>query len=584
MKKKLTPEQLKERRKAQAFQKKIRNVFLTAGFTYLDTEHKHIKIGNRKLEVDAVFLYENIILICEDTARTNKIKDHIRSKKQAFDEIENNLTVFIEELCNNFSDKAEILKKYSLNRYKIFNLYFSQSELDLCDDDLNLYSNIIFIEPKTLNYFHRMAQCIKKSVRYEIFKFLNIASGEIGLISSESSKKSITAPIIYPKDLTGLKNGVRIVSFMMSAETLIKTCYVMRKDNWEDAIWLYQRLIDKNKIKNIREFLIKNEETFFNNIIVGLPDSVRFENSQGDSFSIDKIGDYENCSMIIPDTMNSICVIDGQHRIYAHYEGNENDKNEQKISELRKKLHLLVTGLIFPPTMGNIQKTQIQSEIFLDINSNSKPVQADVLLHIKMLKYPYSDIGLARRIIEKLNRSRVFLNRFELSPLDEAKDKSKIKVASIVKFALRYLVTINPSDGRVSLYTYWDGDKAALKNKDNIALDEYIKFCVKQLDDYFSAIRMNFTNAWEDSNSRILSVTSINGFIIAYNRQLLKNGLKDFIFFENCFKKLSIDFSKDNFGYASSQYQKFSKIILEQAFGIKDENKPISEVAITTKE
>ncbi|MEL7598405.1 MAG: DGQHR domain-containing protein, partial [Clostridiaceae bacterium] len=343
-----------------------------------------------------------------------------------------------------------------------------------------------------------------------------------------------------------------------------------------------QRLIDKNKIKKIREFLVKKEETFFNNIIVGLPDKVRFENDKGDFFTIDNIGNYENCNLIIPDTINSICVIDGQHRIYAHYEGNENDKNEQKISELRKKLHLLVTGLIFPPNMKNIQRAQIQSEIFLDINSNSKPVPADVLLHIEMLKDPFSDIGLARRIIEKLNKNKVFLNRFELSPLDETKDNSKIKVASIVKFALRYLVTINPLDGKVSLYTYWDGDKLALKNMDSSALDEYIKFCAKQLSDYFSAIRKNFTDAWNDNNSKILSVTSINGFIIAYNRQLIKNGLQDFEFFDKCFKKFNIDFSKEEFRYTSSQYRKFSNIIIKEAFEMEDSIN-ISEVAITMK-
>ncbi|MEL7570121.1 MAG: hypothetical protein AAGU14_06105, partial [Eubacteriaceae bacterium] len=247
--KKTTPEEQAKNRRVREFKKKIYGIFKTAGFEYINTSDKHLKIQHRIVEIDSVYFYENILLICEDTGRTNKIKDHIRSKKQAFDEIENNFSIYFEWLCNNFPEKTELLKKYSLDRYKVFNLYFSQFELDLCDDDLSLYSNIIFIETKTLNYFHRMAQCIKRSVRYELFKFLKINSSEIGLISSESNRKTIKAPIIYPKDSTGLKNGVRIVSFMMSAETLIKTCYVMRKDNWEDAVWLYQRLIDKNKIK-----------------------------------------------------------------------------------------------------------------------------------------------------------------------------------------------------------------------------------------------------------------------------------------------------------------------------------------------
>jgi hypothetical protein len=71
---------------------------------------------------------------------------------------------------------------------------------------------------------------------------------QIGRVSSASSSTEITAPIVYPKEMTG-RNDVRIVSFMMSAEDLLEVCYVLRKDNWEESMWLYQRLIDKKKIK-----------------------------------------------------------------------------------------------------------------------------------------------------------------------------------------------------------------------------------------------------------------------------------------------------------------------------------------------
>lgn len=559
--KKLTPAQMKKRQD-RAFKNKIRNIFVNAGFEYLNTENKHIKIGHRTIEIDAVFFYENILLVCEDTGTTAHVKDHIRNKKEAFDEIQNHKSDFHKWICAAFPEKAESLEEYSADRYHIFNLYFSQYELNLTNDDFNLYSNIKFIEPHTLNYFHRMMQCIRKSVRFEIFRFLDIRTCDIGLSSSESSRKTIKAPIICPKESTGLKNGVRVVSFMMSADSLISTCYVLRKDNWEDSIQIYQRLIEKDKIKSIREFLAKKGEAFFNNIIVGLPDKVRFANANGNPISIDQIGDYQNCQMEIPNEMNSICVIDGQHRIYAHYEGFENDKNERKISQLRKKLHLLVTGLIFPSNMSNIDKAQIQSQIFLDINSTAKPVPADVLLHIEMIKDPYSDIGLARQVIERLNKENIFLNMFELSLLDE----SKIKVASIIKFALRYLVTLHPSESRVSFYNFWSGDKNALAKKDTQACEEYIKFCVANLALYFSAVRKNFINVWSDHSSKILSVTSINGFIIAYYRQLAKNGMREYTFFEECFKHLSVDFSKENFPYTSSQYRKFSDQIMYEAF------------------
>lgn len=560
-KKKITNQNVTSRKDA-AFRRKIRNIFVNAGFTHFNTMHKHKKIGNRTIEIDSIFMCENIMLICEDTGSASKDKDHIRSKKEAFDEIKKNLSLFFELLKEMFPDHKDFFNKYREERYMIFNLYFSQNELNLSKDDLQLYKNIIFVNPQTLNYFHRISQSIKLSSRYEIFRFLGIKKEQFGIQTCDAGKKTLKAPIIYPKDSTGLYNGVRVVSFMMSAELLLNTCYVLRKDNWEDSVWLYQRLIDTEKIKKIRRFLAEKGEAFYNNIIVALPNNVRFVDSKEESISIDKIGDYEECKLEIVDEWNSICVIDGQHRIFAHFEAPENDVLEKKISDLRKRLHLLVTGLIFPSSMTKIERAQIQSQIFSDINSNAKSVPSDVLLHIEMISNPFSDIGIARRVIGKLNKENVFLNLFELSLVDE----SKIKVASIIKFALRYLVTVEPLDGKVSLFTYWDGDKQSLLSKEDEALDDYIDFCAKQLSLYFSAVKNNFQNEWKNGNSKILSVTSINGFIIAFTRQLERNTIKGFNFYNEKIRDLKVDFSKDAFPYTSSQYRKFSNQILKEVF------------------
>lgn len=443
----------------------------------------------------------------------------------------------------------------------------SQAELNLTDDERALYSNLIFWEADILAYFNRMSQCIYYSARYDLFRFLGLSADQIGSSVSAGNRTVIKAPIIYPKDITGIRNGVRIVSFMMSAENLLKTCYVLRKDNWEESIWLYQRLIEKEKIKNIRAFLADKGTAFYNNIIVALPDSVRFEDEANHVVEASQIGDFQRCSLIIPDEMNTVCVIDGQHRIFAHYEAPQNEKYEAAIAPLRKQLHLLVTGLIFPSGMKEAERKQLQSEIFLEINSNAKMVPADVLLHIGMIKDPLSDVGIARRVIEKLNRSRTFLNRFELSALDEG----KIKVASIIKFALRYLVTISPAEGKTSLFEFWPGNKEALLDKNEEELMKYIEFCSKNIDLYFSTIRDTFKEAWNDSSSKIISVIALNGFIIAYNRQLARNGIRDYDFYNSHLKNLSVNFSKEMFPYTSSQYRKFSSQILTEAFGFSEE-------------
>lgn len=569
-KKKLTAEQKAaqlKKRKVLAFRKKIRSSFTDAGFTYFSTLDKHFPIGTRTVELDYLFLYENIIVICEDNTKQKKDIDHIRNKNESFAEIRNNKTAFLNWLSNTFPEKATMVKQYRPERYFLYYIYISQTELEITEDEKNRYSNLLFWDPETLSYFNRMAQCIQHSARYEIFRYLGLKNDEIGFSGSEGGKTTIKAPIIYPQEATGLRNGVRVVSFMMSAEKLLRTSYVLRKDSWEESMFLYQRLIEKDKVKSIRAFLAQKGEAFYNNIIVALPDNVTFEDDAGTPILVENIGDFQHCKLVLPDEMNSICIIDGQHRIFAHYEAPATEKYELQIAPLRRQLHLLVTGLIFPTEMKEPERKQIQSQIFLDINDNTKKVAPNVLTHIEMVKDPFSDIGLARRVIERLNKKRVFLNRFELSALDE----SKIKVASIIKFALRYQVTVTPAEGKTSLYAYWQGNKEAFQQKDEASLNDYIEFCANSIDLYFSAIRDAFKSSWNDPASKMLSVISINGFIIAFNRQLNKYGVSDYPFYSSCLRKLSIDFSKNGFPYTSSQYRKFSGRILAEAFDFTNE-------------
>lgn len=563
----LNSEQLLKREK-RTFKTKIRNIFTGCGFTYIPTNDQEMIIGLRKVEIDSVFIYENIWLVCEDTVKTSNIRDHIRTKNEAISEINKNLSDFINKLTEILPQYSELLNKYDKDRLKIFGLYISKYELSLSKEDYELFNNLKFVEPQTLGYFQWLVKGIKFSARNEIFRFLNLKNKDIGLISSSSSNAEITAPIIYPKEFTGLKNKVRVVSFMMSAEDLLNTCYVLRKDNWEESIWLYQRLIDNNRLKRVREFIERKGEAFYNNIIVGLPENVAFKDASGNFKTIEEISALEgNCQLIIPKELNSICVIDGQHRIYAHYESGVDSKQERKISQLRKQLHLLVTGLVFPKEMKKEDRAKIQSEIFDDINSNAKSVPQNILLQIKRIKNPIADESLAQFVIEKLNKQGIFKNKLQISSLDAG----KIKTASIVRFALRYLVTVTPVEGKQSLFNYWTGDKDALLSSEDAAIQEYVDFCVAVLRDYFGAIVKNLKTDWNNPESKLLTVISLNGFIIALTRQLSVNGVNNFEFYDKVFTGWNFDFSKEGFPYTSSQYRKFSSEILRTAFNLSEE-------------
>lgn len=568
-KKKATPtaDQLLKRQKT-AFKRKIRNTFTGAGFTYVPTNDHEMYIGHRRVEIDSLFVYENIWLICEDTVSTSGVKDHIRTKNEAMEEIRNHFQDFVDTVSEILPDYAPILKKYSIDRIRYFGLYIPQSDPALTKDDYVRFGDLTFILPQTFNYFKWIVDCIKCSARFEIFRFLGLKNNQIGKLSSSGEIQNITAPIIYPREFTGITEKVRIVSFMMSAEDLLNTCYVLRKDNWEDSIWVYQRLIKKGKIKKIRSFLEKRGEAFYNNIIVALPDNVSFRDSNGTFVDINRINELtNNCELFLPKEMNSICVIDGQHRIFAHYESGIDSKQERRIAELRQQLHLLVTGLVFDKEVKMEERARIQSQVFHDINSNATAVPRTVLTQIKRIQNPIDDESIAQSVVEQLNKEGIFRNMLQVSPLDPG----KIKTASIVRFALRYLVTATPANGKQSLFDYWDGDKEALHSIDDKALKEYVAFCADTLRAYFGAVRKNMRKEWEDSNSKLLSVISLNGFIMALNRQLSIYGVRDFEFYDGIFSQWKFDFSPEKFPYTSSQYRKFSTQILREAFAVTSE-------------
>lgn len=561
-----TPEQLRKREEL-AFSRKIQNTFKNAGFQYLSTNGKHRQFGSKQGELDAVFLYENIILVCEDTiSSTSNIKGHLLNKKVLFDEINNNKSELITWLKADYPDKFSVFSPYGDQRYKVFFLYFTKNKFNPTDEDLALFDPIKIVENSSLNYFQKLSSNIRRSARSDIFRFLSLSSGDVGILSSSGAQDRISTTIICPPDSTGHTNGVRLVSFMLSADSLIRNSYVLRKDNWDNSIELYQRLIEKNRIQSIRRHLANKKTTFYNNIIVSLPRDISFTDENNNPVELADIQDYKKShTLLIPNEFNSMCVIDGQHRIFAHYEGDDN--LESTIDPLRKQFHLLVTGLIFPPTMSDLQRRKYESEIFLDINSNAKPVPPDVLLFIQTLQDPFSDLGIARRVLEKLNQRAPFHNLLQLSLMET----SRIKIASIIKFALRNLVEItNEPSRKDTFYYHWSQEtgKDITDSQSDADLEEYINYIVGILSTYFGAMKSVYRTEWDDEDSKILSTTSINGFIMALRRTLQVEGPKDHSYYAAAIAKKKYDFSKANFAYTSSQYNKFSKVILKECFDI----------------
>ena len=336
----------------------ISRVFKRAGFLYLPTRNKHHVFGGKDIEIDGVYLFENIILFCEDTI--SKESSHAVKTAENARIIENNFKDVLDWLKDLFPDKFETFSNYTMGRYQKRFLYFPGVDKDFSEER---FSSLIICRPKVLRYFDVITTALKKSSRFEVFRFLKISHDEVGHAEAQGSSSNISVNIICPEDRVGLSSGVRAVSFMMAPDDLLKYGYVLRKDNWESPTSVYQRLVEPSRISSIRKYIAETKRSFLSNIIVALPEKVEFRNAKGDKVSIEDIQEYDRqYSVDIPREFNAIRIIDGQHRVYAYHEGE--DANEQIVSELRERLHLLVTGLVFPPQMSATARAKYESQIF----------------------------------------------------------------------------------------------------------------------------------------------------------------------------------------------------------------------------
>lgn len=100
----LTDAEKKERRAQRSFTTRIRATFTNAGFISLPTANVHRQFGDKVGELDHVYVYENIVVVCEDTMSNDR--DHLKNKKILFDEIDTNRDELLDWLKADFQDGA----------------------------------------------------------------------------------------------------------------------------------------------------------------------------------------------------------------------------------------------------------------------------------------------------------------------------------------------------------------------------------------------------------------------------------------------------------------------------------------------
>ena len=581
--KKLTPEEIAFRKEQRDQKKEIRDLMKRIGFTRLaGVDGREFVFDGRTSELDDIFVCENIIILTEYTIG----EPHLLKKSILYNKINDSISDFIKYLIDNniyesFTDeyRNRITHKYTINQLIVKILYCSKKSIS--QEHKNNVKGVNYFDYYIVKYFKSLTNVIKFSARYEFLEYLKINESDFGdnILCSATGTTNCFSGHILPEEKSSFKEGYKIISFYIDAESLLKRAYVLRHEGWrkKENVGYYQRMLDSKKIASMRKYLSDEKRVFINNIITTISESDiklytdhdrRHEISIGEDGNFIERSNHTNITPAFIDIQNKcniIGIIDGQHRTYAYHEGD--DSYEQYISHLRKIQNLLVTGIIFPKNESKENRLKFEANLFLEINANQKKVGQLIQQEIQMQTMPFSSIAIGKCILNILNEHGPLANLIEMYTYE----KGKIKTASIVSFGLKPLIKVDKQKSD-TFYRIWNNDKkddlAKSDCQDYVLLDDYKKFCAKKISEVLSAFKSCLdSSTWQPYNAKIsagiLTVTFING-VLNLIRLLIENDKLTNI---ECYRKYLVDIKDFNFKqYKSSQYRRLGEDLYEMYF------------------
>jgi DGQHR domain-containing protein len=543
----------------------IRSSFTRAGFHRVTgVSDREFTYENQKTDLDDVFVYENIIILTEYTcAQPSGVGDHLKNKKHIYDKIMSDSEAFLTFLSSKFPTSSDQLARgYHVQQTIVKILYCSRYDFEE-KYKINV-STPIYMDYPAVRYFAAVSDAVRKSARFELLHFMGIDDALVGVngkIEVATPSKNYTGSLL-PESHSHFDAGFKIVTFYADPEALLRTSYVLRKDGWRDSMNLYQRMISKPKVEAIRAYLKKQKRVFINNIIVTLPPEVKPLNEEMETVDTATLKKTAPVTIKLPDKPNSIGIIDGQHRVFAYHETVIDDS---QIALLRLQQNLLVTGIIYPPKLSDIEREKFEARLFLEINSTQTNAKAHLKQAIGLVLEPFASESIAARVLSQLAK---------MGPLQGVVeqyffDTDKLKTSSIVSYGLKPLVKTSGTDSLFSIWTHAARDDVA-EGRNDEALAEYVSFCVATINRVLVSIRKNLSSGRWTTNpkaeKRVLATTYVNSFLITL-RLLIKEGKS---LAETDLEKAFIgiddfDFSK----YHSSQYKRMAEQIVDIHFGIK---------------
>lgn len=362
------------KKKDEILEDKVWCLFYNMGFTNF-SKGRNFKINwsdktSDSKQIDVFCADEETVIIseCKSGYMKTSLKENIESYKGILPEIKQSIQRVFKDV-------------------KIAFLYVTEGCLLSDEDeqrikDLNNILPSYHFDEKTLDNYCQLVSQIGSAAKYQL----------LGLIFKGRRIKNLENKV---NAIEGKMGGLTYYSFSIKPSQLLKMAYVLHRNNansTEDMMPSYQRIIKKDRLVKIRDFIEHKKGFFPNAIIVSIrtknenDKTLQFEPASGqDASSLSRIGVVK-----LPQEYQTAYVIDGQHRLYGYSSTSYADKNS-----------IPVIAFV------NMKKEE-QVQMFMDINQNQKAVpkvlrdtlEADLLYSSD--KYQSVNIAIKKRIAMKL--------------------------------------------------------------------------------------------------------------------------------------------------------------------------------------
>lgn len=312
---------------------KLWNIFYKMGFNFISSSDIKFDIKNNYItltkNVDLVVMDEETCLFI-DCYATDEF-DRVTSFADRINEINTSFRFLCSDIREKYGDKK---CKYILatNNYLL-------NERDI--ESLSNYK-IMYFDEENVDYYVALVGHLGSAARFQL----------LGNLFSKTTIKGMEERV---PAIEGKMGNLTYYSFLIEPERLLKIGYVLHRNKANhDQMPTYQRLIKKDRLKSIREY-VDNGGFFPNSLIISIDSKngkLKFEKAQQNLQ-----GQHSHVgTLYLPKEYQSAYIIDGQHRLYGY--------SDSKFA-----------GTDTLPVIAFVDlDKEKQVKMFMDINENQKPV------------------------------------------------------------------------------------------------------------------------------------------------------------------------------------------------------------------